>query len=821
MDEGSLDELTHHPREEGASALPRVRLGERVDHQAPEVHEACAPWRSLETLQRQSDDALREVTSAKPVTGVASAPSLHRRNEEKSSWHACCSNTANMTVDDDDDLLREFLVESAENLDRLDQDFVALERDPVSRDRLGSIFRTVHTIKGTSGFLGLTKLEALTHAGEAMLSRLRTGKLVLDGAMTTALLAMVDGVRDILASLAASRIEGSRDIEPIVEELARAGGTARHGRSASTARRVLPADERADFGLFDAPSMEGRAPLGETTIRVDVNLLDQVMNMVGELVLARNQILEFGGTVKDPSFAKASQRLDLLTSELQEGIMKTRMQPIANVWNRFPRVVRDLASALGKQVDLELHGMETELDRTIIEAIKDPLTHIVRNAIDHGIESPAARRAAGKAEAGRLSLRAFHEGGQVNIEISDDGAGLDLARIRARAIERRLTSVERAAHMSERDVMQLVFEPGFSTAEQVTKVSGRGVGMDVVRTNIETVGGTVDVASRPGAGTTLKIKIPLTLAIIPALVVRSSSEKFAIPQVNLLELVRLEGGQARRGIEHVHGSMLYRLRGSLLPLVFLDRALELAEGSRSADEPVNIVVLQADDRRFGLVVDEIRDTQEIVVKPLGKELNGIGVFAGATIMGDGRVALILDVLGLARHAGVVFGGRDWLSSERTTTAAETEPASVDPLLLFHVGGVGRMAIPLSMVSRIEELETGVVEKTSGHDIVQYRGELLTLLTLARFFGKPSAPAERLQVIVCAAGPGVTAVDQSVGFVVDQILDVVENTTTARRPASRPGVLGTVVVQGKVAELLDVQAVIRMTQLEARTPSEAA
>ncbi len=693
----------------------------------------------------------------------------------------------------DDELIKEFLLESWEGLNQLDRDFVALEKAPRDRERLGRIFRCVHTIKGTSGFLALGKLEAVAHAGESLLSRLRDGDLVLDAEMTSSLLAMVDVIRAMLTEVEASGSDGDGDHGSLVSKL--------HAlTNPSAPAPAPPAAEVAAPAEVEQAGARGPS-VSDTTIRVDVGLLDRVMNLVGELVLARNQIIQFGTTVKEPAFANASQRLNLLTTELQEGVMKTRMQPIGNVWNKFPRVVRDLSHACGKKVELELDGTETELDRTIIEAIKDPLTHAVRNAVDHGIERPEVRLAAGKPAAGRLALRAFHEGGQVNIEIRDDGAGLDVGRIRQRAIERGIVTADRASRMTEREIVHLVFQPGFSTAEKVTNVSGRGVGMDVVKTNIEKIGGTVDLSTRPGNGATLKIKIPLTLAIIPALVVTSTGERYAIPQVNLLELVRLEGEQARRGIERLHGTEVYRLRGNLLPLVFLSRALGAT--TAGADDVVNIVVLQADDRQFGLVVDGISDTEEIVVKPLGKELKSITSFAGATIMGDGRVALILDVLGIAQRAGVVSASRERALGDKATE----QKAKVDDreaLLLFRVGASGRMALPLSMVARLEEVARTDVERAAGRDVVQYREAILPLVDLGRVLGVESASAldGPLQVIVYSEG------GRSVGFVVDQILDAVEETITTRHRGGRDGVLGSAVVQGKVTDLLDVHGVLR-------------
>jgi two-component system, chemotaxis family, sensor kinase CheA len=730
----------------------------------------------------------------------------------------------------DEEIFREFLVESTENLDQLDRDFVALENNPAASDRVAAIFRTIHTIKGTSGFLGLPKLEGLTHAGENVLSRIRDGKLGLTPEITSTLLSMVDGVRRILKSVEASSTEGAEDFSHIAEKLERlckqkvpplgeilVESGALDPKELQNALEQQKSDHRKlgeiliargsvkPNAVIDALQTQGeaRAAASDTSIRVDVGLLDKLMNLVGELVLARNQILQFAGQSKDSAFLGASQRLNLLTTELQEGVMKTRMQPIGNVWNKFPRVVRDLALTCGKQVKLEMIGEETDLDRTIIEAIKDPLTHLVRNSVDHGIEVPEARLAAGKTAVGKLLLRAYHEGGQVNIEISDDGAGIDPEKIRQKAIAKGLITAERAGRMSDRESLNLIFLPGFSTAEKVTSVSGRGVGMDVVKTNVEKIGGTVDVQSKSGQGTTLKIKIPLTLAIIPALVVTSHTERFAIPQVNLLELVRLESDQAKTAVEHIHGAPVYRLRGNILPLVYLNRTLAFPETS-AADAAVNIVVLQADDRQFGLVVDGVSDTEEIVVKPLGKELKGLSAFAGATIMGDGRVALILDVLGIAQRANVISEVRDRNLVEEGQKAGKNEEDK-RAVLLFRVRDQGRMAIPLSMVARLEEFPWDRLERSSGRHVVQYRNRILPLIDLCGVMdGRARDEGAPLQVVVYSEQ------GRSVGLVVDRILDIVEESIAEEHRAARDGVIGSAVIAGQVTDLLDVHGVIRAT-----------
>jgi two-component system chemotaxis sensor kinase CheA len=544
----------------------------------------------------------------------------------------------------------------------------------------------------------------------------------------------------------------------------------------------------------------------DSNIRVDVGLLDRLMNLVGELVLARNQILQFTADAEDSGFIATTQRLNLITTELQEGVMKTRMQPIGNVWAKFPRVVRDLAVACHKQVRIEMEGKDTELDKTIIEAIKDPLTHIVRNSVDHGMELPAERTARGKPAEGRLLLRAYHEGGQVNIEISDDGQGINTDRVREKALQKGLITAEHAARMSERELVNLIFAPGFSTAEQVSNISGRGVGMDVVKTNIEKIGGMVDMQSVAGAGTTLKIKIPLTLAIIPALIATAGGDRFAIPQVSLLELVRLEGDEVAKGVEMVYDAPVYRLRGRLLPLVSLSQSLGFQNDfwgpEGSGRQVVNIVVLQADERSFGLVVDEINDTEEIVVKPLGKQLKGISALAGATIMGDGRVALILDVLGLAQQAAVVSESRGRAQSE-AESHTRAPLAERQMLLLFRLGADRRMAIPLSLVARLEEFPMSMVELAGHYPVVQYRGRLLPLVRLKELLGDTTATEGRdaLQVVVYSHE------GRDVGLVVENIVDIVEETLVVHRRQRKGPVFGTVVIQEKVTDLLDVRTLI--------------
>jgi two-component system chemotaxis sensor kinase CheA len=748
-----------------------------------------------------------------------------------------------------DEIINDFLVESHEGLDRLDQDLVNLEEHG-GDEVLASIFRTMHTLKGTCGFLGFTRLESVAHAAENLLSLLRDKTVPVRGDVTTALLRTVDAVRAMLARIEANGDEGTDDYRELVHELEllqtsaepeptaervadrpeaaaaptppapapapkvkRPGGrktaalaptepelppTAVPAQAtpqpapvpAVTSAEPAPSDDRIAPAAPPVTEARGSSAVADSSIRVDVDLLDTLMNLVGELVLARNQILQLTAG-QDTALLAPAQRLNLITTELQEGVMKTRMQPIGNVWSKFPRIVRDLAVSCGKHVRLEMDGADTELDKTIIEAIKDPLTHLVRNAIDHGIESPERRAELGKPTEGRLLLRAYHEGGRVNIEIIDDGRGIDTDAVRTKAVERGVLSAEQAARMGQRELLNLIFMPGFSTAATVSNLSGRGVGMDVVKTNIERIGGSVDVLTELGRGSTVKVSIPLTLAIIPALVVTSGEQRYAIPQISLLELVRLDRSQPGSRIELIQGAPVYRLRGRLLPIVFLADELHSAAhpDADTDDGVVNIVVLQADDRQFGLVVDQINDTQEIVVKPLGRLLKDVTTFAGATNMGDGRVALILDVLGLAHRSHVVSTARERALTEQHDLVGLSE-TEVQTLLLLAVGDDRRVAIPLSAVARLDEFPASSVELVGNDSVVQYRGEILRLIDLASVLGYGrGGGSDTLHVVVYTHPRG------RVGFIVDGVVDIVE--------ASISDTMNSHVIDGRVTELVDV------------------
>ena len=769
------------------------------------------------------------------------------------------------------EVIREFLLETHENLAQLDSDLIALEDDPTERETLARVFRTLHSIKGTAGFVGLAKLESVAHAAESLLSRLRAGDFRFNRAIATAMLGVVDAIRQILGSIESIGDEGTGDYHALIAKLERlrtAGGidevepsgtvssqsTVRAAAPKSNLSTISPPPAAKNLSTIGTPSQfvpkpaqstvepskqvevpvtevaEPRAStVADSTIRVDVGLLDKLMNLVGEMVIARNQVMQYSSTLEDNAFVGTVQRLNLLTTELQVNVMKTRMQPIGNVWSKFPRIVRDMAIGCGKKVRYEMEGQETELDKTIIEAIRDPLTHMVRNAVDHGIEKPDIRARHGKPPEGKLHLHAFHEGGKVIIEIVDDGGGIDPQRVRSKAIASKLITVEESSRMTDRELINLVFLPGFSTTDKVTNFSGRGVGMDVVRTNIEKIGGTVEIDSRLGHGTQVKLKIPLTLAIIPALTITSGGDRYAIPQVNLVELLRLEGDQIENRIEQIHGFPVYRLRGNLMPIVYLNEQLRI-DAPKHAPGEVNIVVLQADDRQFGLVVDAIHDTEEIVVKPLQKHLKGIDAFAGATIMGDGRVALILDVLSIAQGANVVSRTRGRALADKATVAVDETAVEMHSLLICTIEGGGRIAIPLAMVARLEEFPVYLVERAGSRRVVQYRGAILHLLDVAKelrkmqrrsegasrrrkpptdnavTFGMGDVPTTHVVVYAGAGG--------QIGLVVERILDIVEDDVAIQSQANRPGVSFTAVVHGRVTEFLDVEELIAAAKLTA-------
>jgi two-component system chemotaxis sensor kinase CheA len=685
-----------------------------------------------------------------------------------------------------DDLLREFLTETGESLDRVDAELVRFEQEPNNGQILGNIFRLVHTIKGTCGFLALPRLEALAHAAETLMGKFRDGMPVTAEAVSL-ILSTIDRIKTILTEIEARQQEPAGSDGDLIEQLGRLAR--QEDRPAQRARRAEQAPERADEERSEKPAGEPADRLANHSIRVSVDTLDYLMTTVSELVLTRNQLLELVRRYEDSDFKVPLQRLSNVTAELQEGVMKTRMQPIGNAWQKLPRIVRDLSADLGKDLELEMHGAETELDRQVLELVKDPLTHLVRNCADHGIESAAVRLAAGKPRTGTIRLTARHEGGHIIIEIADDGRGLDMVRIRAKAIEIGLASETEMAAKSEGEICNFIFSPGFSTAAQVTSISGRGVGMDVVRSNIEQIGGTVHLKSVLGVGTTFIIKIPLTLAIVAALIVEVGGERFAIPQLSVLELVRA-GGNGEHRIERIKDTPVLRLRNNLLPLVHLKEVLRLGE---SGSEDGFVVVMQVGNQVFGAVVDGVFHTEEIVIKPMSSKLRHIAVFSGTTILGDGSVIMIIDPNGVAqtlgRAAPTAADAPDLKPSEEV---ADEDTVS---LLLFRAGSQQLKAVPLSLVTRLEEIDCRKIEISDGRHLVQYRDQLMPLLRIDTQTGLKQEGAQ--PILVFSDG------GRSMGLVVDEIVDIVEDKLDIEVASERPGVLGYAVVKGQTTEIVDV------------------
>lgn len=707
-------------------------------------------------------------------------------------------------------VLNEFVEEARENVEQIGDDLLALEKDPDNGQRLASVLRAFHNIKGNCGWLGLAKLEALGHAAESLLAGFRDGGAgPVPSTAIDALLAAADGASSAIDAIAETGSEGDADFSELMGRLRPdRGGAIATSPDASPSEAVEPLDVSI---------------AAEGTVRVDVKLLDALMNQVGELVLVRNQLVSRGEALGDPALLVDSQHLSQITFELQQGITKTRMQPVHKLFSKLPRMIRDLSQALDKQVRLELQGGETELDRSLIESISDPLIHLVRNAIDHGIEPPVARRAAGKPQEACLKLRAYHQAGYVHIELSDDGAGIAAETVRRRIVELELATGEQAAAMGERELLRAVFLPGFSTAAEVTSVSGRGVGMDVVRSNMERIGGSVELLSAPGKGTTVMLRVPLTLAIIPALVVEADGARYAIPQANIREVVYLDPASGGVDIESVYGAPVFRLRGHLLPLVDLNGVLSGRPSAAieyfTTTTARYIVVLDGWDGGFGLLVDAMHDIEEIVVKPLHTQLRSLTCYAGATIMGDGSVALILDVAGIAQTISLSPGEDE---HSPVGQAAQGSVASVEAgsTLLVTAGGA-RLGIPLSEVTRLECFPLPEIERAGPRQMVQYGDSVLPLVHLGELLQeRRSAPrqpepidavdavdaletleAQVVSVVVYRSGR------ETVGLVVDAIHDIVDQDVEIKRGSTRAGVMGTTVIAGRIAELLDVSVLL--------------
>ena len=806
-----------------------------------------------------------------------------------------------------DDLIVEFLTETNESLDELDVDIVNLEQNPNDADLLGKIFRLMHTIKGTCGFLGLPRLEKCAHHAENVLGSFRDGDLEVTPDYVTLILESIDRIKFIIGELETTGQEPEGNDSELIAKLdavfegAESPAETEEPAAAEPEEKKndLPSADAADRELApgevsldeleaaflatpgpedmaqpeapkeeeevkadpapkpppapekkDAPADTGKKEpaISSQTLRVNVDVLENLMTMVSELVLTRNQLLQILRANTESEFSAPLQRLNHVVSELQEGVMKTRMQPIGNAWSKLPRIIRDLSLELNKKITLEMKGQDTELDRQVLEMIKDPLTHMVRNSGDHGIEMPADRIAAGKPEGGKVLLNAYHEGGHIIIQISDDGKGLSTDKIKDKIIEKGLADLEELETMSSQQIQQFIFKAGFSTAEQVTAVSGRGVGMDVVRTNIEKIGGSIELNSTEGKGSTFTIKIPLTLAIVSALIVESSKERFAIPQLSVRELVMIsEHGD--NNIEYIKGAPVFRLRDRLLPLVSLSDVLKLQSEGKLTEQPLEtalpkgdynantdedkdvsqasdetpenaesnnedalfeepktkdqkkdgqqnhyIVVTQVGVYEFGIIVDRVFDTEEIVVKPVAKILKSMPLFSGNTILGDGSVIMILDPNGIANTTGGTESS-DMQSENAEETKHIPTSARKTSLLIFSAGDQAPKAVPLSLVARLENIKSTDIEHSGGQMMVQYRGTLMPLIP----FGHNVNVTEKKDMPVLVFSDKV----QSMGLIVDEIIDIIEEHIDVQLDAQQQGLLGSAIIDGKATDVVDV------------------
>ncbi|MCD6035016.1 MAG: hybrid sensor histidine kinase/response regulator [Rickettsiales bacterium] len=706
-----------------------------------------------------------------------------------------------------DELITDFLTETVEGLAKLDNDLILLEKSPQDQQLLGNIFRVMHTIKGTCGFLGLSRLEVVAHAGENVLGKIRDKALHASPKAITLILEVVDAIKFIVDGLSATGKEPEgEDSELIGRVNAHAEGKDQADTGMISLAPAAPvvaaesehavAESKKKEAITAAAVPETTAIQPQQSLRVNIDVLEQLMQQASELVLTRNQLLQIGRTSQDSSFHVPLQRLNHITSELQDVVMKTRMQPVGNAWAKFPRLVRDLSNELHKNIELVMAGEETELDRQLLEYIKDPLTHMVRNSADHGIDTPEERKAAGKSEKGTITLDAYHESGHIVIRIADDGRGLNVERIKAKILEKGLASPEELASMSAKQIQYFIFHAGFSTAATITSVSGRGVGMDVVRTNIEKIGGNIDMQSVQGKGTTFLIKIPLTLAIMPILIVEAGGERFGIPQLGVLEMVRT-GPHSEHHIEMINGAQVLRLRNRLLPLISLREALKMAPApelttEELAKKKVYIVVCQVGNSYFGIAVDKVFDTEEIVVKSVAPVLRHINVYAGSTILGDGSVIMILDINGISGKVGNMDIGQQTGLAEQHDA---TEEAHDFTLLMFRSGEGAPKVVPLEVVSRLEKIDLSKIELSAGIPLLQYRGGLMRVVSLD---GEPLDVKPEIREIIVFVDE-----DKVMGMVVDQIEDIVTCHMDTRLSSGKEGFLGSPVVQGVTCELIDV------------------
>jgi len=735
-----------------------------------------------------------------------------------------------------DELLRDFLTETTEHIEGAETQLIHFERNPSDASLITSIFRLVHTIKGTSSFLGLERLERVGHAAESVMGMLRDGVPPTQHSVTL-ILAAIDRIKTIIEEIGNHGGEPPGDDSEIIRALEAyyAAGTSQAAAAAAEAPQQVAqvasaptsasappaatqpepetdADSDADSdpepgpAAKDSPRTSGQqssAPQGKSggattnqeSIRVSVDTIERMMQLVSELVLSRNQLLELARHREDDAIKTPLQHLSTLTSDLQDAVMRARMQPVGRLYANLPRLVRELSTSLGKSIDLVTDGADTELDRQLIEVIRDPLTHLIRNCADHGIEKPEERLASGKPERGEIRVSAAHEAGQITIDIADDGKGLDTERIKKKIVSQGLATEQDLRSMSNDEIYRFIFEPGFSTAQVVSNVSGRGVGMDVVRTNIEAIGGSVSLSSVEGKGSRFSLRIPLTLAIAPALIIEVAGQRFALPQTSVVEAVSL-GANYKDLIQNVQNALVLKLREEVIPAVELREMVGL-NGSASDEGEKLAVVMRVGTDSFCIIVDSVADIQEIVVKPLSASLSHLKVFSGHTILGDGSVVLILDPSGLAANLGI-----EKSTEKKRVEQREQGPLERRRLVMFKAGSGAPKVLPLSLVSRIEMVETNRIESSDGRLMVLLQGRLMPIVPISSEIdmSKPAYP-----VLVVATDK------RSIGLMTDEIVDILEEKLEIQLASANSELVGSAEIRGEAVELIDVSHFMRLAE----------
>ena len=732
-----------------------------------------------------------------------------------------------------DEILTEFALEAREILDQLDSDFVLLEASPTDKKLIGNIFRGLHTLKGSSGFFSFKRLEKISHAGESLLGKIRDGQLSLDINKSNVLLQMIDVLRIIIEGIEKNKTEPAGEDTLLISSignLARGNNQIINNNTSEplvidvnqpvadgVINQAVVSDAEVSSNLSNTDNLNPpptqeiqETQENNTPVRINLDTLDKLMNLASEMVLARNRLLPFADNSADLQFTNTVHSIDLLTLELQERMMKMRMQSISHVWSKFPRLIRDAANQTNKKVTLIQNGADTEIDRSLLDAIRDPLMHIIRNSVDHSIEEPDVRIRKGKLETGQIILNASHQNGMILIEVSDDGAGINLELIKRRAIERKLISPEIAAQLSKSELIDLIFQPGFSTKESVSNLSGRGVGMDVVKTNITNIGGTIDITSEPDMGTQIQLKIPLTLAIIPALFITCADQVFAIPENRIIELVKLSPTSQADEFQNFHGIPVFKLRNQLLPLIYLDKVLELKANTSTLDDDIYIVLLQSGSTYFGLAVASVDNIQDIVVKPLGGTLNDIPYFAGATIMGNGRVSLILDIDNIALHSG--FSKQDLSTLNKEKQLDTNPPIAMMGILVFEIAGLERMAIPLDRLRHIDILDLDQTQMQGDKEVIYLNKELFYVIQLNQFVNGADtqhfSKSKHVPALTCVSNQRLYS------LVVEHVVEIIQVPKQLIESATpQKGIEGYAIWNDQVINILDLDEILLMYNIQ--------